>query len=77
MRRRVAGKADFEKFVDEKFSMIFMELGNKDQRKDARITRKTLWHLEDEKNPAFASYGTRVLNFAADFQKQIDILEGK
>lgn len=29
------------------------------------------------KNPAFASYGTRVLNFAADFQAQIDILEGK
>jgi len=29
------------------------------------------------KNPAFASYGTRVLNFAEDFQKQIDILEGR
>ena len=28
-------------------------------------------------NPAFASYGTRVLNFAADFQAQIDILERK
>ena len=28
-------------------------------------------------NPAFASYGTRVLNFAEEFQIQIDILEGR
>lgn len=28
-------------------------------------------------NPAFASYGTRVMGFASEFQKDIDILEGR
>jgi peptidoglycan hydrolase CwlO-like protein len=29
------------------------------------------------KNPSFASYGTRVLGFADEFQAQIDVLEGR
>lgn len=57
MRRRVTGTVDFEKFVSEKFSMIYMEIQNAGDTGLIVPKRSTLWHLEDEERPSQALCG--------------------
>ncbi len=57
VRRKIRVTTTGERMVDDKFLMIYMELGPKETRKTAKVLRKTIWHLEDEKYPQFAMCG--------------------
>ncbi len=62
MRRRISGDVRFEKWIDEKFSLIYMEIQS-DKERVAGDTglivpkRSTRWHLEDEQRPQQALCG--------------------
>lgn len=62
MRRKIKGNVSYERWIDEKFSLIYMEIQFQEEHasggKGLLIPRRSMrWHLEDEQRPQLALCG--------------------